>query len=138
MVSKEIHDVLVARWEGFKRLARALPQHHILAVELIRTLKDETIAVFTVRQDGEPLRYVVTGDARGKVKIECQSSATTSDTRHLIEVTAAIDDGAADPAAVSLGRPPPTQPVTPGIVAIGEGLLGAAFDVGEFVDTSAE
>jgi hypothetical protein len=53
-----------------------------------------------------------------------------------MDAKAIVDDGAADPASVALGRPPPTEPITPGIVAVGGGLLGAAFDVGELVDTS--
>jgi len=39
---------------------------------------------------------------------------------------------------VAMGDPPPHQPTRPGIVAIGGGLLGAAFDIGELVDTSAK
>ena len=58
-LSKEVHDVLVARWEGFKRLARTLPNRQILAVELVRTRDDETAAVLTIVQNGEPVRYLI-------------------------------------------------------------------------------
>ena len=135
----EMHDVLVARWEGFKRLAKKLPDHHILAVELIRTLDDQTVAVFTTVRNGEPVRSVVVGDAHGRVDpSDCKPRAT--ETSHAVapmEMKLALDPPGADPASMALSGPPPHQPSRPGVVAVGAGLLGAAFDVGELVDTSS-
>lgn len=134
-VSKEVHDVIAAKWDGFRTLAKALPHRHILAVELVRTLHDETIAVFTIARHGEPVRYVVTGDAHGRLKaIEYDPRAAD----HPQAAVAALpqDGGAADPASFALGEPPVKQPGTPGVVAIGGALLADAFGVGELVDTS--
>ena len=95
---KEVHDVLVARWEGFRTLARKLPDHHVLAVELIRTLNDETVAVFTIVRDGEPVRTVVTGDSRGRVKsVDCDHHIAQALTHALAWIEAKLhpDDGPA-------------------------------------------
>jgi len=134
MVSKEVHDVRVARWEGFKRLARKLPNHHILSVELIRTRHDETAAVFTVVRHHEPVQYVVMGDARGRVKTYGGEHRAAGAVASMEAITLA--DGpmnAVDPDIIALGEPPPKEPPPPGIVAVGGGLLAAAFDVGELV-----
>jgi hypothetical protein len=138
-MSKEVHDVLVARWEGFRVLAKKLPNHHILAVELFRTLNDETIAVFTTVRNGEPVRSVVTGDSHGRVKSNhCEPHALdASKAFTALDARASVAGGTADPASIALEEPPVKEPGRPGIVAIGGGLLGAAFDVGELVDTSA-
>jgi len=133
--SNEVHDVLVARWAGFHTLAKKLRNHHILAVELIRTLNDETIAVFTANRNGEPVRYVVTGDSHGRVKsIECHPHIAEAN-RMAAAMVSAVPEGGVDPAVVSLSEPPPREPPTPGIVAIADGLLGAAFDIGDLVNT---
>jgi len=139
-ISTEVHDVLAARWQGFRRLAKTLPNHHILAVELIRTLNDETIAVFTTVRNGEPVRSVVRGDAHGRVRsLDWHHAAAVSHHAPVHPEPKVVSSGdAVDPAIVALGHPPPEEPVTPGVVAIGGSLLGAAFDVGEFVDTSAK
>jgi len=134
MVSKEVHDVRVARWEGFKRLARKLPNHHILSVELIRTRHDETAAIFTVVRNREPVQYVVMGDARGRVKAAGSEHYATVAMASMEATTLA--DGptnAVDPDIIALGEPPPKEPPPPGIVAVGGGLLAAAFDIGELV-----
>lgn len=67
IVSKEVRDVKAAQWEGYRRLAMRLPDHHILAVEAIRTRHDETAAVLTFVRGGEPVQYVVYADAQGRV-----------------------------------------------------------------------
>src|SRR4051812_6203350 len=61
-LSKSLQDVVVARWQGFRSLARQLPQHSVLAVELIRTRQDQTAAVITLGQNGDAVRYAVIGD----------------------------------------------------------------------------
>jgi len=135
-LSKEVHDVLVARWEGFKRLARTLPNRQILAVELVRTRDDETAAVLTIVQNGEPVRYLVTGDAHGRLKARTQPPRSASDDAQRIALAA--EDPAIDPGVIAIGDPPPKKNGTPGIVAVAGNLLSAAFDVAELVDTSAK
>jgi hypothetical protein len=135
MVAKEVHDVRIARWAGFKRMAKRLPNHHILSVELIRTRHDETAAVFTVVRDHEPVQYVVMGDAHGRVKVVGFDQLATASTGAATSMEAiTLADGpanAADPDIIALGQPPLKEPPPPSIVAIGAGLLAAAFDVGE-------
>lgn len=147
IISTEVSNVQDARWEGFVRLAKRLPDRHILAVELIRTAKDETVAVFTVVRNHEPVKYLVTGDSRGRVKSadskplpidpKLQQGKPARDVmfaREAVVSAAAAAEPPVDPSLVSIGRPPPQEPTPPGVVAIGEGLLSAAFNVGEFVD----
>jgi hypothetical protein len=133
---KEVQDVQAARWEGFKRLARTLPDHQILAAELVRTLGDETIAVLTVVRDHAPVRYVITGDAEGRVKAQDHQWYAAEGERTAVSVmkSGKVPPGGADPAAVAVGDPPPHHPVPPGVLAVGCNLLGATFDVAERVD----
>ena len=133
-------DVSVARWRGFQRLADRESAHQILAVELFRTLDDQTAAVFTLSKNRRPARYVATGDGSGKLgstSCSAQNDAMNAGAAPSNALSAA-DGSAADPGIVALGHPPPEEPVTPGIVAVSSVLLGAAFDVGEFADTPAE
>lgn len=136
-LSKEVHDVQVARWEGFKRLARTLPNRQILAVELVRTRDDETLAVLTVVQDGEPVRYLVTGDQHGRLKAKRDPQRAPADAAAPM-VAMAAEEPAVEPAGIAMGEPPPKKTGTPGIVAVAGNLLSAAFDVAELVDTSAK
>lgn len=67
-VSKEqVQQVRLARWEAWRQMAKEMRNHQILAVELLRTRNDETIAVFTVSRNGEPVQFVVKGDSMGRV-----------------------------------------------------------------------
>jgi hypothetical protein len=140
MAAKEVHDVRLARWEGFKRLARRLPNHHILSVELIRTRRDETAAVFTVVRNHVPVQHVVMGDAYGRVKPTNGGPYRTAsdDTSDQMEVITLAEGptNAADPDIIALGQLPSMEPPPPGIVAVGAGLLAAAFDVGELIPAS--
>jgi hypothetical protein len=141
MVAKEVHDVRLARWEGFKRLAKRLPNHHILSVELVRTRQDETAAVFTVVRNLVPVQHVVMGDAYGRVKLAHDGSfKPTSGLASGQPEAITLTEGpttAADPDVIALGQPPGKEPPPPGIVAIGASLLAAAFAVGELVSTDA-
>src|SRR5262245_38291279 len=103
-ISKEVHDVLLARWAGFKRLAREFERlqkhHHILGVELLRTLKDETVAVFTVLEKGEIVRYVVNGDSKGRVRPpDCPPPPRLGDEKGITHAAHAMEArvAAADP-----------------------------------------
>ncbi|MGH9889480.1 MAG: hypothetical protein ACREBE_28365, partial [bacterium] len=64
----ELQKVRLARMEGWKQLAKQLPDHHILSVELVRTRNDETAAVFTVVRHHQPVQFLVRADSRGRVK----------------------------------------------------------------------
>jgi hypothetical protein len=106
-----------------------------LAVELIRTLQDDTVAVFTVVRDGELVKYVVTGDSHGRVKVQdCYSQQPGSIQQIAHALAAGVAPPSVDPSIVAVGDPPPTQPTQPGIVAVGEALLSVAFNTGEHVD----
>jgi DNA-binding GntR family transcriptional regulator len=139
-MSNEVHDVLVARWEGFKTLARKLPNRHVLAVELIRTPDDHTIAVFTTVRNGEPIRTVIQADAHGKVTMnpEDHCHVTNKSSTSSMEARAVEPPQEADPSAVALGNPPPKEPGTPGIVAVAGNLLSGAFDVAELINLAAK
>lgn len=135
MVAREVNDVQLARWKGFKRLAKRLPNHHILSVELIRTRYDETAAVFTVVKDHEPVQYVVMGDAHGRV---WATDRGASDAAHGAPEAITLAEGpanAADPDVIALSQTLAKGQPPPGIAAIGANLLAAAFDVGEQVST---
>lgn len=129
MSSKLVRDLKAAQWEGFRRLAAKLPNHHVLAIELVRTFDNETAAVFTVVQKGVPVRSVVFGDERGRVQ-------QPHDCRHKYEALARMaatpepTEGDQSP-DFALGQPPVHQPPTPGLVSLGSALLTSAFDVGE-------
>jgi hypothetical protein len=64
----QVSSVRKARWEAWQRLAKDLPEHHILAVELLRVDNDETAAVFTVVRERGVVQHVVRADARGRIK----------------------------------------------------------------------
>src|SRR5262249_35015908 len=54
-----------ARYAAWQRMAKTLPNHHILAVEMFRTENDHTLAVFTVVRDGEPVQEILRANSRG-------------------------------------------------------------------------
>jgi hypothetical protein len=126
-LSKSLRDVVVARWQGFRSLAKQLPDHNILAVELIRTSQDQTAAVITLGQNGDAVRYAVIGDAHGvPLSLALQHQAVSA--LQLPEENAvATDGGSIDPAFVSIGQPPPSEPTRPGIRAAASDLLRSAF-----------
>jgi|GEM_PF-6792627 len=157
-LAKEVRDVKIARWEGFRRLAKRLPNHHVLSVELIRTRNDETAAVFTIVRDRQPVQTVVVGDANGRVHthdcgprqwmLELEARAPMAyDAESLgaepraMAMTAADDagdTGDADPDGFAFGGPPPKQPPEPGVIAVGTVLLAAAFNLAEQVPPASD
>lgn len=126
---QEVNDVRAAEWEGFQQLAKRLPDHHVLGVNLVRTRTNQTAAVFTVVRAGAPIQCVVMGDAHGKL-LPDQSVPKLAHAPHAPHALAA-GDGDPSPDGMALGEPPVKQPVTPGLVALGGVLLASAFDVGE-------
>ncbi|HEU4730287.1 MAG TPA: hypothetical protein VFT22_20460 [Kofleriaceae bacterium] len=135
MVPKVVRDVKAARWEGFRQLAKRLPDHHVLAVELVRTSRDQTAAVFTIVRNHEPFQTVVIGDSRGRVDPKnCHFRPEAHLEPHAAaELRVAADDdiGIVSPDGMALGDPPVKQPPSPGVVAVGSALLSVAFDVAE-------
>ena len=69
VTNEQVQQVRQARWEAWRQMAKDMKNHHVLAVELLRTRKDETIAVFTVVRNGEPVQFVVRGDSRGRLLV---------------------------------------------------------------------
>ena len=67
VTKEQVQQVRLARWEAWRQMAREMKNHQILAVELLRTRGDETIAVFTVNRNGEPVQFVVNGDSKGRL-----------------------------------------------------------------------
>lgn len=131
-----------ARVAGWQRMARDQPNHRILAVELLRTKPNETVAIITV-QRRELVQYIIRGDGRGRVRRpeDCDDPTTGQDPKGAAAQTASVIASAkaapppdpSDPNAMPLGEPPPKEPPPPGIAALGEVLLSTAFDLGEVV-----
>lgn len=138
-LANAMDQVRTARWEGWKRMAAKLPDHHVLSVELFRTEANETLAVFTVVKSGRPVQHILRGNAWGtKVRALVPAHHDGSPIRvgpshhveaMLLSTLATTEDGEAY--SISLGEPPPKQPPDPGIVALGTVMLASAFDVGE-------
>jgi hypothetical protein len=131
-------------------MAKELPNHHILSVELLRTHNDETVAVITAVRDHMPVRFVVRGDASGRVKPGIADHCEPHDkhgqgehghgdphARHAAPAVAAMlgMDSEVTPEGMALGEPPPQQSPRPGMIAVGGALLSVAFGVGEQVPT---
>jgi hypothetical protein len=135
LVPKVVRDVKAAQWAGFKRLAKQLPDHHVLAVELIRTSNDQTAAVFTIVRNHEPFQTVVMGDSRGRVDPKsCHFHMDAHLEPHAAaepRVAAGDDTTVVSPDGMALGDPPIKVPPSPGMIAVGGALLSVAFDVAE-------
>lgn len=69
VTNEQVQQVRQARWEVWRQMAKDMKNHQVLAVELLRTRKDETIAVFTVVRNGEPVQFLVRGDSRGRLLV---------------------------------------------------------------------
>ncbi|MBC7976965.1 MAG: hypothetical protein H7138_18470 [Myxococcales bacterium] len=163
-VSKEqVQQVREARWEEWGRMAKQLPNQHVLSIELLRTANNETLAIFTVVKDRQPVQHVLQGDALGgsvkafvtprskQVAPGCAGAhvthAVAPDTHAApmaaplaASLAAAIteSDAPASADSIALGQPPPKQPPSPGIVALGTVMLASAFNLGEQVDVDAK
>jgi hypothetical protein len=154
----ELLKVRLARMEGWKQLAKRLPNHHILSVELVRTRNDETAAVFSVVRHHHVVQFLVRADSRGRVFAKQTGDGCDDHGGHghghghgdhegkgghvpgqAVEAVAlaataapsAADDDTTDPNLITLGRPPDKEPPPPGVLALGAALLGTTFDLGE-------
>lgn len=67
VTNEQVQQVRRARWEVWRQMAKDMKNHQVLAVELLRTRNDQTVAVFTVVRNGEPVQFVVRGDSRGRL-----------------------------------------------------------------------
>lgn len=121
-LSREISNVQLARWKGFQQLAANRADGDTLALELFRTVRDETVAVFTVVMNGEPVHYVLQGDSLGQLPPTAAADAVDP---------AVQPDGSVDPSTVALGSPPIKQPSTPGITKTGQSFMTGAFNCDE-------
>lgn len=140
----EVDKVRAARWEAWKRMAREMEDHRILSIELLRTEANDTVAVFTVVRNKEPVQYVLRGDrvgSRVRPMISNQppppqvKRGRNVDTALMPPMAATPDDGvSAD--SIALGEPPPKEPPPPGIVSLGTSLMTTAFDLGEVAAAS--
>jgi len=148
--SKEVREFRAAEWDGYRRLAKRLPDHHVLSVQLIRTQTNETAVVFTTVQRGEPVQSVLMGDARGRAyPSQKQPHVDDPNRPRLAEAMAAPvpmamaagvtagDYGDMSPDTIALGQPPIKQPITPGLISLGTTLLSATFDLGEVVESGS-
>lgn len=154
----EYLKVRLARIEGWKQLAKQLPNHHILSAELVRTRNDETAAVLTVVRHHKVVQFLVRADSRGRVKANQTDPGCDDGGDHghghghshgegkgghapgqAVEAVAlaataapaAAAEDPADPNLITLGRPPDKEPPPPGVLALGAALLGTTFDLGE-------
>ena len=147
--AKEHQDpVRRARWAVWERAAQDRPDHHILAVELLRPRRDQTLAAITAVRGGRVAHYLLVADGRGggvrPVVREppCEPHRGPGPAPILLaEVLgpspSPLPHGAAPaPAeAYSILIPdPPKDDPPPGVVALGAALLGAAFNLGDHVE----
>jgi hypothetical protein len=126
-------------------MAKELPDHHVLAVEMFRVDRDRTVAIFTLVKNGRVVQEVLQGDGRGLNVRPIVPHATLPcppvDLGRMFNVealmvmpaaAAPVDDGGSA-YAVALGEPPPKGTPEPGIIAVGGVGLQNSFDTGEIV-----
>lgn len=147
-ISKAVDMVRQARMDSWQQMAKQLPDHHVLAVEMFRVDRDRTVAVFTLVRNGRVVQEVLQGDGRGlnvrPVAPRATQSCSPLDLGRQFQVEALmmpdamsnLGGGGAAP-DVAVGDPPPKVPVEPGIVAVGGVGLQNSFDTAEFVAGSS-
>lgn len=143
-LSKAVDQVRQARWDSWQRMARELPDHHVLAVEMFRVDRNTTVSVFTLVRHGKVVQEVLQGDGRGlNVKPVVPRTAPCApinlgrefhiDALMAPIAPAATTDGGATAYSIAYGDPPPKQPPEPGVIAVGGTGMQNAFDTGEIV-----
>ncbi|HMG55297.1 MAG TPA: hypothetical protein VK601_17490 [Kofleriaceae bacterium] len=141
-LTKAVDLVRQARAEWWNSMAAKLPDHHVLAVEMFRVDRDQTLAVFTLVRNGKVVQEVLRGDGRGlnvQPAVQLQHEVIPLHIGRMFHVeamllaTAAAATGGGEPYAVAIGEPPPKQPTEPGILAVGGTGMQNVFDTGEFV-----
>jgi hypothetical protein len=131
--------------DSWREMAATLPDHHVLAVEMYRVSRNETVAVFTLVKKGKVVQEVLRGDGRGlNVRPEirqrdAQYGSVDMGRKLQVEALMIADaadgdgDGDVNPSMIAIGSPPPQQPADPGIIAVGGVGLQNSFDTGEIV-----
>ena len=64
-LSKAVDLVRQARMDSWQRMAKELPDHHVLAVEMFRVDRNTTVSIFTLVRRGRVVQEVLQGDGRG-------------------------------------------------------------------------
>lgn len=144
-LTKAVDLVRQARMDSWREMAATLPDHHVLAVEMFRVSRNETVAVFTLVRKGRVVQEVLRGDGRGlnvKPAIRQRDQYGPVDMGRQLQVEALMisdpaagdgGDGEPNPSIIALGDPPPKQPADPGIIAVGGVGMQNSFDTGEIV-----
>lgn len=148
-LSKAVDLVRQARLDAWQRMAKDLPDHHVLAVEMFRVDRNTTLSVFTLVRHGRVVQEILQGDGRGlnvkpiapRAQQPCPPISlgrmfhldALMAPAALAPVTEATGDGGVTPASIAYGEPPPKDTPRPGIIAVGGTGLQNAFDTGEIV-----
>ena len=147
-LSKAVDLVRQARMDGWQRMAKDLPDHHVLAVEMFRVDRNTTLSVFTLVRHGRVVQEVLQGDGRGlsvkpiaprgrpcppinlgrQFHIDALMAPAA-----LAPAAGQTGDGGISPASIAYGEPPPQDNPRPGVIAVGGTGLQNAFDTGEIV-----
>jgi hypothetical protein len=146
-MKKVVDQLCEARAKAWEEMAEKLPNNHILAVELFRTERNETLAVFTVVRDGRPVQQILRADERGgNVKAviprdrDCKpvkvwpyrmAEGLIEAVKMELFTAAAPSTEGVTASGIALGEPPPKREPEPGIVSLANAILPTAFDVGE-------
>jgi len=141
-LTKAVDQVRQARAEWWNQMADKLPDHHVLAVEMFRVDRDQTLAVFTLVRNGKVVQEVLRGDGRGlnvQPTVQQQHESLPVHIGRMFHVEAMLlanvapAPGGGEAYAVAIGEPPPKQPTEPGIIAVGGTGMQNVFDTGEIV-----
>lgn len=144
-LSKAVDLVRQARMDSWQRMAKELPDHHVLAVEMFRVDRNTTVSIFTLVRRGRVVQEVLQGDGRGlgvkpvvpRTTVPC-SPINLGREFHIDALMApiapaAITDDGTSAYSIAYGDPPPKQPPEPGIIAVGGTGMQNSFDTGEIV-----
>lgn len=147
-LSKAVDLVRQARMDSWQRMAKDLPDHHVLAVEMFRVDRNTTVSIFTLVRHGRVVQEVLQGDGRGlNVKPVAPRREPTTPIHlgrqfhidalmaplALAPVAPTATDGGVTPASIAYGEPPPKDAPRPGVIAVGGTGMQNAFDTGEIV-----
>jgi hypothetical protein len=162
-LSKAVDLVRQARMDSWQRMAKDLPDHHVLAVEMFRVDRNTTVSIFTLVRKGRVVQEVLQGDGRGlgvkpvvphveqlvPINLGRQfhidallvppppavavAGAVAAATAAAVTAAATSDSSGGSAYAIAYGEPPPKEPPKPGIVAVGGTGMQNAFDTGEIV-----
>lgn len=147
-LTKAVDQVRTARWKMWSQMASKMSDHHILSIELLRTQRNETLAVFTVVRDRKPVQYVLRGDSTGanlKALVSQHHPPIKVGPSYHVEALVMAEPASPSPGgddgvsadSIALGEPPPKEPPPPGVVALGSSIMPTAFNLGEVAVSSS-